>query len=562
MPAFLLVVESGPDAGARLPIDATPRTVGRARDADLVLKDPCVSRRHLAVHREAEGVRASIVSSAAPFVVGDREATTALVLPDSRIVLGDTVLRVVVAADSGALPPVVSNTDVATLMTGRALDVRGLAGVFALVEALDRANDDDALMNAIDAWARVHAEATGISFADAETEEMPRDGLQTTLASDGTATVRVPAHTRRAAYVLFSLPPERLNDSLRRVLVVAGRVIASRRAQLDVVEAMGRDNATLRELAIGSARGFLGLSPAAQRLAQTLPRLAASDAVILLEGETGSGKSFVARLIHEGSARSREPFLVVNCAAIPESLIESELFGHERGAFTGAVATRQGAFESAGRGTLFLDELGELPLPSQAKLLRVLEDKQFERVGSNKSRRVQARIIAATNRDLSAMVSAGRFREDLFFRLSVISVRVPPLRERGEDIVLLARRILEDMRASAGRRVEGFTDEALDAIARYLWPGNVRELRNAVEHALVLGEGPWIQPQDLPGLVCSAAPPPQQEDADTVRLPMPLEDLEQRAIESALRLTGGNRTKAAALLGVTRMTLYNKLKLQ
>jgi DNA-binding NtrC family response regulator len=252
---------------------------------------------------------------------------------------------------------------------------------------------------------------------------------------------------------------------------------------------------------------------------------------------------------------------VLNCAAIPESLLEAELFGHERGAFTGAVSARVGAFEAAAGGTLLLDEIGELGLTSQAKLLRVIEERRFERIGSNRSIALTARILAATNRDLQAMVAAGTFRGDLFFRISVVNLRVPSLRERGDDVVLLANRLLTDLAASAGRRVRAFSPRALDAIRAYPWPGNVRELRNAIEHALVLGEGDVIEPSDLPGAIVGAALAHEQPaDADTVKLPATLALLEERAIAAALRATGGNRTRAAALLGINRVTLYKKLR--
>jgi DNA-binding NtrC family response regulator len=350
-----------------------------------------------------------------------------------------------------------------------------------------------------------------------------------------------------------------VNDTTRRLLAVAGRMCASALARVHALQ-VSRDQAdSLRLASVGSARTFLGGSPAAVEVAKLATRLSSSDVVVLLEGETGTGKTFVARLIHESGPRSKQPLRVLNCAAIPEALLESELFGHERGAFTGAASARPGALEAAGGGTVLLDEIGELPLASQAKLLRVLEDRRFERLGSNRPVRLEARVLAATNRDLGEMVAAGTFRADLFYRIAVVKLRVPPLRERGDDIVLLAERLLADLATSAGRRVHGFSPAALELVKRYPWPGNVRELRNAIERALAVGEGATILPQDLPDSVL-AATPLQPSDESLVRLPARLDWLEQRAIEAALRATGGNQRRAAVLLGINRVTLHRKLR--
>jgi DNA-binding NtrC family response regulator len=306
---------------------------------------------------------------------------------------------------------------------------------------------------------------------------------------------------------------------------------------------------------------FPGNSPAAKHVARLVRRLASAPTTVLLLGESGTGKSRLARRMHALGSRAAHPFQVVNCAAIPENLIESELFGHERGAYTGAVGTRIGIFESADAGTIFLDEIAELPQASQAKLLRVLEERRFERVGSNQSRNVDARVIAATNRDLPAMVAAGQFREDLFFRISVVRLNVPSLRERKSDMHLLAHKILAELQPTSERRVEGFTQDALDAMRAHSWPGNLRELRNVIESAVLLGDGPEVTAEDL--LLSPSArqldEAPPSDDAFVVRLPDSLAAIEARAIQAALRATSGNRTRAAAILGISRVTLYKKL---
>jgi two-component system response regulator HydG len=308
------------------------------------------------------------------------------------------------------------------------------------------------------------------------------------------------------------------------------------------------------------SRAALERSAGARLLADRLERLARSPSTVLFEGETGVGKTFYARLLHEASPRAAEPLRVVNCAALPESLLESELFGHERGSFTGAVASRVGALEAAGEGSVVLDEIGELSLVNQAKLLRALEDRCFERIGSNRTVRLRARLLCATNRDLDDLVTRGLFREDLLFRIAVVRFRVPPLRERPEDIVPLAHHLLLELARTTGRDVVNFSGDALDVIRRHPWRGNVRELRSAIEYAIALGEGPIICAADLPLTISGRAPLVPEDDGETIRLPCPLAEVERRCIEAALRATGGNRLRAAKLLRISRTTLYSRIE--
>jgi two-component system response regulator HydG len=283
-------------------------------------------------------------------------------------------------------------------------------------------------------------------------------------------------------------------------------------------------------------------------------RIAKVESSVIVTGESGVGKERIARLIHNESARAGRPFVAVNCGALTETLLESELFGHAKGSFTGADRDSMGLVEAANGGTLFLDEIGEISQGMQVKLLRVLQEREVRRVGENKSRQVNIRVVAATNRNLADEVANGRFRQDLYYRLKVIELRVPSLRERSEDILPLARIFLEDASCRAGRKVTSFTPQAVDQLQRYRWPGNVRELQNAVEHAVALCSGSRADLGDLPEELRSALPRPTV--TDSIR---PLEEVEREYILAALRATGNNKARTAAELNIGIATLYRKL---
>jgi DNA-binding NtrC family response regulator len=336
-----------------------------------------------------------------------------------------------------------------------------------------------------------------------------------------------------------------------------------------------------------SGEVFIGESGAAQALRLLTRRVAASDATVLVTGESGAGKEVVARAVHAQSKRVRMPFVAVNCGAIPEALLESELFGHVKGAFTGATQARVGRFGAAEGGTLLLDEIGELPLHLQVKLLRVLQERSYTQVGASQGQPADVRVIAATNRDLEAMVAAGQFREDLFYRLNVLTINVPPLRERGDDILQLARTFLRRAAAAEGRGLMSFDEDVALSLKRYVWPGNVRELEHAITRATVLATGNKLTLADLPIKVRGAFFDPTQEapreGSTLANTPEPppapiidvatpevgeegldlnatLESVERRLIYDALERTGGNRNRAAALLRIRRTTLVEKLK--
>ena len=310
---------------------------------------------------------------------------------------------------------------------------------------------------------------------------------------------------------------------------------------------------------------IVGISDKMQSIFTLMHKFAASEGTVLVSGESGTGKELIVRAIHQGSKRKSGPFVVVNCGAIPQSLIESEFFGHEAGSFTDAKEQRRGKFETADGGTLFLDEIGELPLEAQVKLLRVIEEGTFSRVGSDKSISVDVRVMAATNRDLAAMVKEGKFREDLYWRLNVLSLNVCPLRERKEDIPLLVDHFLDRYAGPLGIQQPKISQEALELLTAYEWPGNVRELQNCIYSAMTIGAGAIIEPADLPRRIYSESKQPDITSAagGTSLAQIAAESVaraEQEAINKALCESGGNREKAADLLGIGRKTLYRKLK--
>jgi two-component system, NtrC family, response regulator HydG len=302
--------------------------------------------------------------------------------------------------------------------------------------------------------------------------------------------------------------------------------------------------------------GIVAKSDRMQQVVDLARRVAKVDSTVLLTGESGSGKERVARLVHDESTRAAGPFIAVNCGAITETLLESELFGHARGAFTGATHDRPGLFEAANGGTLLLDEVGEVSPGMQVKLLRAIQEREIRRVGENKSRRVDVRIVAATNRDLALGVATGAFRQDLYYRLKVVELHVPPLRERREDILPLARVLLAGSALWMKRKISGISPGAADQLLRYTWPGNVRELENIMERAVALAPGKRVELEDLPAEIQQAFPKP----ALTSGRVRPLEEIEKEYILAALSLNAGNQTRTSEQLQIGAATLYRKLK--
>jgi Nif-specific regulatory protein len=349
-------------------------------------------------------------------------------------------------------------------------------------------------------------------------------------------------------------------DHLELATAVAG-IGALALANALLVEDLVAENRRLQQASLG--HGLVGESPALARVVELLERAAPSDSTVLLCGESGTGKELAARALHLTSRRAERPFVAINCAAISEALLESELFGHEKGAFTGAITQKPGKLEVAHGGTVFLDEVGELPLAQQAKLLRALETKSFERVGGTRPVRVDLRLVAATHRDLERAVREGAFREDLFYRLNVIRITLPPLRERRQDIPLLALHFAHQTAAKVGRRVVGLAPAARRALLAHDWPGNVRELANAIERAVVLGEGDLVRAHDLPeGLLEGSLPAGPAEDDDGGAAPyhQALNREKRRILSGALAASDGNVTHAAAALGLHPNHLHRLIK--
>lgn len=341
--------------------------------------------------------------------------------------------------------------------------------------------------------------------------------------------------------------------SLDRVLTVAGNALRQR--------ALERENRDLRER-VGQFE-LVGHSPAVNRLRELIARVAPTEGWVLISGENGTGKELVARAIHKASSRATGPFLDVNCAAIPDTLIESELFGHERGAFTGAHVLRKGKFEQASGGTLFLDEVGDMALSTQAKLLRVLQERAVSRVGGSRSIPLDVRVVAASNRDLPEMIAAKQFREDLYYRLNVVQVPVPPLREHLEDIPDLVAHFVGLLCRESGHRPKDFSKNALERLSAYTWPGNVRELKNLVERLLILVPGPEIGEKDLRGMLPGAEKDraaPEEGILPELPLRQARDRFERNYVMEVLAKCGGNIVRAASRLGVDRTSLHRKIR--
>jgi DNA-binding NtrC family response regulator len=377
-------------------------------------------------------------------------------------------------------------------------------------------------------------------------QQQGADATTLLLTAQGTVETAVEA-MKAGAYDYLTKPID-----IQRLKVLLDKIV-ERLETLREVKALRRQ---LREH--GTFGPLIGNSPEMRKIYQVVEQAAPTNASVLITGESGTGKELVAQTLHQLSPRASFPFVAINCAAIPETLLESEIFGHEKGAFTGAADRRQGCFELADRGTLFLDEIGEMTPATQVKLLRVLQERTFRRVGGRTEQSVDVRVIAATNIDPGEAVQKGKLREDLYYRLNVFAFRLPPLRERKEDLALLIQSFINEFNSSNQKSIAGVDHQAMRMIEQYAWPGNVRELKNVIERATILAPGPFIEPKHLPGSL--AHEPPVQHQPQVALAPgTTVEEAERRLIQMTLEHTRDNKTRAAEILGISLKTLHNKL---
>ena len=646
-----LIVVDGPDLGREFDVPMRGGGIGRGEGNLVILGDPAVSRHHCQIELREGALCLVDDGSRNKTLVNGKPITVHPLVAGDEILVGTTRLAylpqegVAVTSHAGRVTMEVSSHQLMAMQAsggdGRAHRylaamaelgdrLRGDAGSGAGADSVGRAATNAAVtaLSADRAFVltgasgRLAPTAAAVTTGDPAghqlhlsrdvVDKVVRENKAITVEAGGRAGIAVPLPGAGPddATGLFWIDRRSGGWDTLDVMAAAclANLVAAALVGADTRDQLARGKAALEER-LGDGE-LIGKSAASRRILEFVQRVGPSDATVLLGGESGSGKEMVSRAIHRASKRSRGPCIAVNCAALTESLIESELFGHEKGAFTGATERKNGRFEMADRGTLFLDEIGELPLNLQTKFLRVLEERRFERVGGQKPIEVDVRVVAATNRDLADMVRRGTFREDLYYRLSVIHIVVPPLRERPDDVMLLADHFLARFRAQAGRRISGFAPEAQKLLAQHSWPGNIRELRNAVERAVVLGDADQIRAEDLPptmtarsttgqrrvssptpplgslaivdgpvspatapqavvpgmvtpgsGVAAARAPtPPQMPAAPPEPVARSLRELENEGILAALAATGGNKAQAAAILEIDRSTLYKKLK--
>jgi DNA-binding NtrC family response regulator/pSer/pThr/pTyr-binding forkhead associated (FHA) protein len=585
-----LVVVEGPWSGVEISLPTAAQVLGRDPSCELAVPDSALSRRHLRlVPHDGGWELEDLGSSNGTTVNGER--VDRIRLEDGDVVAaGRCVFRFSISDQTALVAAGIEGTTIVTAAPDHWRDdpsqIRDDVGRLAqLADGLIEVSQVTEIGLRFAQWVRERLDASEVFMLRRRRgrlipvgglpvlqSPLPRtsggllspdaavlvstEGKTICVESDGGLLVAVPIGAPAELVVVARGIPAAPSEDQVRLLACAGQVAAG------ILLSRIRERGEAAVIGAAEERGgvpFVAESPAMRGVLEFVERAAPSDATVLVLGESGTGKEMIARALHDASRRSSAPFVAINCAAIAETLLESELFGHERGAFTGATSRRAGRFEQAHGGTLLLDEVGELSPHAQAGLLRVLEEACVHRIGGADPIPVDVRVIAATHRDLQTDVAACRFREDLYFRLAVLVVDVPPLRDRPEDVAALARVFFNRFCARAGRAVEDISASAMEALLRHSWPGNVRQLRNAIERAVILGRSRVIERADLPPEVAEATSSTTTL-AGGVALPMSAAELERANIGAALQASDGNKSEAARLLGIDRNTLYSRLR--
>ena len=566
-------------------------SLGKGEDVDVVLPDPLLADTHAHIHFDGRDFNIAVVDKDAEIYVNGRRRTKHRLVQEDRIRVGsaemefslydepvtdETAARTMAELNSYKKlfefsQVLMGNYDVAGLLE-QLLDVviqvsNADKGFIVLMESgesvvkvarnLRHETISDAVSHLSDSiLARVVETKRPLIVSDALTDAQFRNSLSV-MNLKLTSVMCVPLLERGNLIGIIYVG----NDNVRQLFDEASleilTIFASQASLLIrnalLVNELQLDNKSLQERIERMRFGeILGSAPAMQEVFRKVQKVAGTDITVMVTGETGTGKELIARELHNRSQRNKGPFVSINCGAIPENLLESELFGHVRGSFTGAVANKMGRFQAANKGTLFLDEIGEMPLNLQVKILRALQERVVQRVGDTNTETIDIRVVAATNRELEAEIKAGRFREDLYYRLNVVALHLPPLRDRGDDIVVLARYMLSRYAPEYGNKVRGFTPSAIAAIKRHRWPGNIRELENRIKKAVVLSDKALLGPEDL-----SIAP---DELPPILPLTEARDKWQREYINEVLSLNAGNRTKTARDLGVDPRTIFRHLE--
>ena len=524
-----IIAVAGPLLGERFPLSVTELKIGRAPTAHVRLSDSGAAWDHCLIRPQDGGYRIVDCHTGGGTYVNGMRVREQQLEPGDQINIGETVFAY---REAGAAPDL--DTPQSTLL-------RACSLIF-LFRALATSRNEGL---------RSMLEEQIVALIG---DLVPSTGGSVTLGSESLSgrenAVELPLYVRGtvAGTLVATFPPEQAanlsdhRDTLSAIATLAGAALENARE----FERLQDENELLRERLHETETGIVGDTPLVQKLTQLISRVAPQDTSVLILGESGTGKELVARALHRLSPRANKPFVAINCAALTETLLESELFGHEKGAFTGAVTQKKGKLELAEGGTVFLDEIGELAPQLQAKLLRVLQQREFDRVGGDRTLKLNVRIVTATNRDLAAETRRGAFRDDLYHRLNVVALRVPPLRERPGDIIPLAEYFLERAAARCRRRVNGISEEAERCLMAYGWPGNIRELENAIERAVVLGQSDVVLPEDLPETILESADVPAVPGA----LQTSVTQTKRELILTAWREAGGDHNDAAARLKI------------